>query len=275
MPGFLFGMSRLPPFPSLEETCLIAPGEPAAVELCHPDGRRPLVVIADHAGNRVPAALGRLGLPEAEFARHIAYDIGAAAVARNLAGRLECPAVLASYSRLVVDCNRAPDDPSLIPAASDGTRIPGNLGLDEAHRRARLATFHTSYHAAVAAALDRFRAGGAVPWLFSVHSFTPEMNGEARPWDAGILWNRDGRVVLPLMERLRALGLCVGDNEPYSGRLIAYTIDRHAAAAGIPHATVEIRQDQLETEAGIALWSDRLAAILEELFADPALHGVC
>jgi predicted N-formylglutamate amidohydrolase len=267
-------MTRQSPFPASDETGLIGPGEVPAVEIHNPEGRRALLVIADHAGNRVPACLGRLGLPDEAFARHIAHDIGAAAVARGLADRLDAPAVLSTYSRLVLDCNRAPDDPTLIPEISDGTRIPGNRGLDSLHRAARLAAFHEPYHRAIAAMLDSFRTRGEIPWLFSVHSFTPEMNGQARPWDAGILWNRDGRVVLPLMERLRARGLVVGDNEPYSGRLIAYTIDRHAAAAGIPHATIEIRQDQVETEAGIARWVDLLAEILVELHADPALHGI-
>ncbi|MEO5337504.1 MAG: N-formylglutamate amidohydrolase [Magnetospirillum sp. WYHS-4] len=262
-------MTANPSFGPAMEAVLIGPDDPPAVETGEPDGvPRPFLLIADHAGNRVPLALGDLGLAEAEFSRHIGYDIGAAAVVRRMALRLQAPRVLSAYSRLVVDCNRDPADPTCIPAISDGVPIPGNRHLSVRQRALRLAAIHEPYHRAVAARLGLFREAGTVPWLLSVHSFTPSLGGVVRPWDAGVLWNRDLRLAAPLMARLCAAGLTVGDNEPYSGRGVAYTIDRHAVPAGLPHGTVEIRQDHLESKAGIDRWADLLAGILEDMHVD-------
>jgi predicted N-formylglutamate amidohydrolase len=257
---------------------LLAADEPAPFESVNAAGAAPLLLICDHAAAFIPRALGGLGLDEAQLRRHIALDIGAAEVTRLLAGRLDAPAVLSRFSRLVIDPNRTFEAPSLIPVRSDGIEVPGNRDLLPAAREARIRTFHQPYHEAVAARLDALVAAQAAsgpppPAVVSVHSFTPVMDGQERPWQVGILWNRDGRLALPLMARLRALGLEVGDNLPYSGRAIfGYSLQRHAEARRLPHVLVELRQDLIDTRQGAEEWAGLLAAALQEALLDP---GVC
>lgn len=252
---------------------LLGPGDPAPAALFNGAGAAPLLIVCDHAAPAVPRALGSLGLDEAVLRRHIGWDIGAARVVRHLASLLDAPAVLSAYSRLVVDCNRAPDDPTSIVTESDGVAVPGNAGLSPAGRAARLAACFHPYHDRIAACLSAFRRKGVAPAVFSVHSFTPVMNGFARPWHAGVLWDRDPRLPVPLLAALRRRnpGLVVGDNEPYSAQAPAgYTMRRHAEAAGLPHALVELRQDLIETEAGAARWAEILAGALA---AAPVARG--
>jgi predicted N-formylglutamate amidohydrolase len=253
---------------------LLGPDDPAPFELHRPDARAPVVVACDHASRAFPAALGRLGLPREATWRHIAFDIGAGELARALADRLDALAVLAGYSRLVIDCNRRLDDPTAIVAVSDGQRIPGNEHLSAEERDARAEACYWPYHAALDAALGARTAGARVPVLLAVHSFTPVYAARARPWQVGVLWDRDPRIAGPLIARLAAeKGLVVGDNEPYSGRHPAdYTIDRHAEAAGLPHVCLEVRQDELLTPTGVARWAERLAAALGPILADPGLY---
>uniref|UniRef100_UPI001A973596 N-formylglutamate amidohydrolase n=1 Tax=Arenibaculum pallidiluteum TaxID=2812559 RepID=UPI001A973596 len=237
--------------------------------------RAPVLLLADHAGRAVPRALGRLGVAEPEFERHIAWDIGTAGLTRLLARRFDAPALLGVYSRLVVDLNRALDDPTLMPEISDGTVVPANRALDAAAREARLEAIYRPYHGMVEHLLDGFAGRGVVPAVVSVHSFTPVMRGLARPWHAGVLWDRDPRMAVPLIAGLRAdPALVVGDNEPYTGRGAHGTIDRHAVARGLPHVLVEIRQDLIATPEGEAEWAARLADALKPILADPALYRV-
>jgi predicted N-formylglutamate amidohydrolase len=252
---------------------LLGGDDPPPFELVNGRGRAPLVVVCDHGGRAIPKALGGLGLAARELDRHIAYDIGAEGVARILAARLDAPAVVCRYSRLVVDPNRAPGSPESVVAASDGTAIPGNLGLSEEAAEARLDAIFWPYHRAVAGALARqWRASGRPPALFSVHSFTPVYGGRARPWAAGVLWNRDMRIAVPLLTKLgERSGLPIGDNEPYSGRSHAYTIDVHGGVPGLANCGIEIRQDQVETEAGIERWGALLADALRDILADQEL----
>lgn len=241
--------------------------------------RRPAVLVCDHASNAVPEHLAQLGVSEAVLARHVAWDIGAGALADALARALELPVVAAGYSRLVVDCNRDPASAASMLAISDGDVIPGNQAIDPADRAARIREMFDPYHAAVeaelAAAAGRAPAPHAAPALIAVHSFTPVMNGQARPWHCGILWDADPRLPLPLLAALRAEpGLVVGDNQPYSGRDPAdYTVSRHAAARGWPHVCLEIRQDLLMDERGVAEWAARLARLLAPMLDDPALYA--
>jgi predicted N-formylglutamate amidohydrolase len=224
---------------------LLGPDDPPAVEVVNPDGAAPLVFVSDHASQAIPKALGSLGLDAAALDRHIAWDIGIAALTRRLAARLDAPAVLAGYSRLVIDCNRHPDDPTSIVTASDGVVVPGNIDLPLAARAARQAACFAPFHRAIATILERKRGAGVVPALISTHSFTPVMAGFRRPWHVGLLWNRDRRV----FDRLSAMlgadpAICVGDNEPYSGRAAqGYTIAQHGEAAGLAHVMIELRQD--------------------------------
>ncbi|HVZ13161.1 MAG TPA: N-formylglutamate amidohydrolase [Bauldia sp.] len=234
-----------------------------------------LVLVCDHAANAVPPEYGDLGLPAAEFRRHIAYDPGAAALTRALGAALGAPAVFSTFSRLLIDANRGEDDPTLIMRLSDGAVVPGNARVDAAERARRIARYHAPYHAAVDAALDAALAAGVVPAIFSVHSFTPVWRGVPRAWHCGVLWDNDPRMAVPLIEGLRADGsLIVGDNEPYAGALAGDSMYRHATRRGLAHALVEVRQDLIADEAGVAAWAERLVTLLVGLNRDPALHGV-
>lgn len=260
---------------------LLAPDEPPPARIVNPDGTSPVLLICEHAANRVPRALADLGLPPAELKRHIGWDIGAAAVTERLSAHLDAPAVLATYSRLVVDLNRTLDDPTLMPDVSDGTPVPGNAAITEADRAARLAALYDPFHATVTAARRRIAETGRVPVVIGIHSFTPALldvncpYAGPRPWHVGVLWNRDPRLAVSLIEALRAeSGLVVGDNEPYSARTgRGHTARFHAEAEGLPWAMLEIRQDLIGTDAGAHAWADRLARIIPALLSDTRLAG--
>ncbi|MBC7137307.1 MAG: N-formylglutamate amidohydrolase [Defluviimonas sp.] len=229
------------------------------------------LVTCDHATNTVPAEVGggSLGLSAEDMARHIAYDVGAAGVTRHLAARLDAPAILSNFSRLVIDPNRGEDDPTLLMRLYDGTIIPANRHADAAELERRLAACHRPYHAAYA----RLAARRPDTVICAVHSFTPRLNGRApRPWQVGILHSHlDSRLARPLIARLAATGLCVGDNEPYLGHLDGDAIDRHALQPGRPNVLIELRNDLIATDEGQREWADRLAPILEESLAETGL----
>ena len=229
------------------------------------------LVTCDHATNTVPAEVGggSLGIAPEDMARHIAYDVGAAGLTRHLAERLEAPAILTNFSRLVIDPNRGEDDPTLLMRLYDGTIIPANRHADAAELERRLNAYHRPYHAAYAALAAR-RPDTVI---CAVHSFTPRLNGRAlRPWQVGILHSHlDSRLALPLIARLAATGLCVGDNEPYLGHLDGDAIDSHALQPGRPNVLIEVRNDLIGTEAGQIEWADRLAPILQASLADTGL----
>ncbi|HXS39342.1 MAG TPA: N-formylglutamate amidohydrolase [Stellaceae bacterium] len=252
---------------------LLDPGEPPPVEICNQAGAAPLLLTCDHASRAIPRALAKLGLADAVIARHIGWDIGAAAVTRRLAPLLDAPAVLAGYSRLVIDCNRPPEDASSIPAASDGVAIPGNTDLSPEARHARRLALFEPFHAAISGRLAAHRRAGTAPALVSIHSFTPSMGGRARPWHAGVLWDGDGRIALPLLAALRGeAGLVIGDNEPYSAREpVGYTQRHHGLEAGLPHVAIELRQDLVAEEAGARGWAERLARLLRPILAQEGL----
>jgi predicted N-formylglutamate amidohydrolase len=234
-----------------------------------------VLVICDHASPAIPAHLGELGLAEAARYAHVAWDIGAAEVTRGLARRLNCPAVLAGVSRLVIDCNRQPGDPTSIPICSCGIAVPGNADIDDVEADSRAEAWFWPYHHEIGTRLAHLFRHGTAPAMISVHSFTPVMNGVARPWEVGVLWNRDPRMAEPVLAGLRAHGeLRVGDNQPYSGREINYSLDTHAGAAGLPHVSFEIRQDLITDQAGCARWAELLAAALRPVLDQPDLHRV-
>ncbi|OYX07851.1 MAG: hypothetical protein B7Z08_11645 [Sphingomonadales bacterium 32-68-7] len=197
---------------------LLAQPDPSPVQVHNPGGASPFLLLGDHAGNAIPAALGALGLGPADLGRHIAWDLGIAALGPMLADRLDAPFISQAYSRLVIDCNRDPDGPEAIVEVSDGTPVPGNRGLSEALRRQRIAAIHRPYHDAVAQALRERHAAGVQIHLVSLHSFTPTMDGFDRPWEIGVL-HGDGhtRLAHALLQVLRARRVpAVGDNEPYA-----------------------------------------------------------
>lgn len=271
-------MTHSSTFPAMssDPSRLLAPGDPPAVEFFRAEGKAPVLLTCDHASRRVPHRLRSLGLDAATLAQHIGWDIGAAAVTRALAERLDAPAILAGYSRLVVDCNRALEDPTSIPAVSDGIAVPGNRDLAPEMRAGRVDALFRPYHAAIEQALDAFAQRGVHPAVLSIHSFTPMMNGIARPWHVGILWDKDPRIPVPVLAALRAdPAIVVGDNEPYSAREPAgYTVRTHAVGRGLPHLAVELRQDLIAEDAGALGWARRLARALTDILRDPGLYKV-
>lgn len=246
---------------------LLSPLDPAPVQVLREDGRSPFLLIADHAGRAVPSALGRLGLPQSELDRHIGWDIGIAGTTARLSERLDACAILQAYSRLVIDCNRPLDSPGSIVERSDGTPVPGNLDLDAHQRAQRIAEIFEPYHARIAAELDRRASAGRPVVLVAMHSFTPSMAGNDRPWHAGVLYQRDARFAHALLEALRDEGdLVVGDNEPYRvSDATDYAIPVHAERRGLPHVELEIRQDLIADEAGQQAWAQRLARLFTAL----------
>ncbi|WP_448657838.1 N-formylglutamate amidohydrolase [Sphingomonas sp. CJ99] len=222
-------------------------------------GTDDVLLLCDHASNAVPTDID-LGIDPALLDTHIAVDLGAAALTRALAARLAAPAVLATVSRLVIDLHREPDSPGLIPQQSDGQAIPGNAAAD---RAARIARFHRPYHRAVASAVRTVKPR----LIVAVHSFTPQLStgSDPRPWTVGVLYNRDTATGRAALAALSAIGQSPGDNQPYSGRDLNTTINRHAEGQGIAGVAIEVRNDQLSDPAGIDCWADNLAQMIAHM----------
>ena len=253
----------------MAEGGLLEPDEPNPVTLENESGDSVFFLTCEHAGRAFPRRLGRLGLPEAETLRHIAWDIGIGAVGRELSLLLNAAVILQTYSRLVIDCNRDPKVPSSIPEISEATEIPGNRSLNETERAARVDAIFRPYHNAIAAALDRRAAADRASVLVALHSFTPVFKGVSRPWHVAVLFNRDPRLAHALAELLRADGsLMIGENEPYRvSDLTDYTVPVHGERRGLPHVEIEIRQDLITDPSGQREWAERLARLL------PAAYG--
>lgn len=221
-----------------------------------------LLIVCDHAEAALPASVGNLGLTSDQLASHIAWDIGAAKLAKLLAGHLGAHCILAGVSRLVVDCNRAPHSPGWMPEETCGVAIPGNVNLSQAHIQARQHDWYDPYHHAIARTLRSM----AQPVVLAIHSFTPVMNDQPRPWHVGILWNRDDRLAKPMIAGLRQMaGIEVGDNQPYSGQILNYTLDHHAGRAGLPHLSIEVRQDLIANDQGVLLWGQKLLHVFRQM----------
>lgn len=238
-----------------------------AFELINPRAVADLIIIADHAGNAVPAELGDLGLSPADLARHIAWDIGAGGVARRLAKRLNAPAVLARISRLVIDPNRPLGDIESIPTVSDGSPIPGNRNLNASARDARAGLSFYPYHRQVEHEIARLRQAGRTPAVLSIHSFTPELmtTRSPRPWHVGVMSSYDRKLASYLLDAFSTReGLVVGDNQPYSGFMHGYAMKRHALAQFLAHAQLEIRQDLIGDEAGQERWANLIADLMAD-----------
>ena len=251
---------------------LLAADEPAPVTVHNENGRSPFLIVADHAGNSMPRALGRLGVAETECERHIAWDIGIAAVCRLVADALDATLVQQNYSRLVIDCNRTPGSETSMPEISEITPVPGNIGLSEGRKSARVREIFAPYHDRIETELDRRRQAGRPAALIAMHSFTPVFMGEARPWHAGVLYNRDPRFAHLLMALLkREEGLVVGDNEPYSVTDASdYTIPIHGERRGLHHIAIEIRQDLIADNKGQRAWGALLARLLPQAYQELA-----
>jgi predicted N-formylglutamate amidohydrolase len=222
-------------------------------------GRADLLVVVDHASNRVPADID-LGLPTELLERHIGWDIGAEPVGRELCRRFGCPGLFGTVSRLVIDLHREEDSAALIPEASDGHLIPGNQNLTAFDRAERIARFWRPYHAALAALVAEHRPA----LIAAVHSFTPRLetsDGASRPWEVGILYNQDTRAACIAIAELRRQGFATGDNQPYSGKLLNATMNMHAEANGIPYLAIEVRNDLISDEAGVQRWANILESM--------------
>ncbi|HEX2591701.1 MAG TPA: DUF1244 domain-containing protein [Rhizomicrobium sp.] len=242
----------------------------AAFELFQPErsGKSRLIFVCDHASNAVPAPYGDLGLAPALFQTHIAYDIGAAAVTRALAASFAAPAVIACWSRLLIDLNRGADDPTIVMKLSDGSMIPGNRNADAGEVAHRIAAFHKPYHDAIEEEIAQARAAGIVPVLISLHSFTPQMKGVKRPWEIGVLWDRDDRLAAPLLRRFVESGFVTGDNEPYSGELENDCMYRHGTMHGLPHVLIEMRQDLIGSADDARAFAERMQPVLTAALAE-------
>jgi predicted N-formylglutamate amidohydrolase len=244
---------------------LLAPDEPAAVLEIGRDGPSRFVIVVDHAGRRIPRRLKNLGLPPAELERHIAWDIGALAVARQVAAALDASLLAQNYSRLVIDCNRDPKVATSIPPLSESVQIPGNIDLSEAEIAARRAEIFDPYHERLRALLDERQAAGRATILVAQHTMTDVFKGTRREMHAAVLYNRDRRFAGLVLDSLRReSALLIADNEPYFvSDETDYTIPRHGEARGLPHVEIEIRQNLVSDEAGQAAWAKRIAGALQ------------
>ncbi|MCJ8055840.1 N-formylglutamate amidohydrolase [Shinella curvata] len=249
---------------------LLAIDEPPPYAVVNPDGTSPYLLLCEHASNRIPRALGDLGLPETERRRHIAWDIGVSALSQHLSRALDAPLFMSNYSRLVIDCNRPLGVPSAIPEISETTEIPGNLDLTDAERQQRIDTLFTPYADVVARRLDLLQQQGKRQIIVGIHSFTPVYLGRQRPWHAGILYGEAagfGRALIDQLQREDAL--TIGDNEPYTiHRDEDYTVPVHADARGLPGALIEVRHDLIDTLAGVDEWGTRLTRCFENILKE-------
>ena len=242
---------------------LLSVDEPPPFVVRNADATAPVLLVCDHASRRFPRALGTLGLDPVVRRGHLALDIGAGALTELLAERLGATAVLCRYSRLIVDCNRQLMDPGAFLEYGDGVVIPGNRKLRQVDRDRRADEIYWPYHDAIAGQIQRFRGRGIDPVLVSIHSFTPVLNGEARSWEMGVLWDKDRATAEVFIQDLRQAGYLVGDNEPYSGKAPQdFTIDHHAESIGIPHVGIEIRQDLIFRDDGVARLADLLQGVI-------------
>jgi predicted N-formylglutamate amidohydrolase len=251
--------------PSTNDFKLLAADEPPAVLETGRDGTSRFVIVVDHAGRRIPRRLNNLGLPAAELERHIAWDIGGLAVARQVAAALDASLLAQNYSRLVIDCNRDPTVASSIPRLSESVQIPGNMALSEAEIAARRAEIFDPYHDRLRALLDARQVIGRPTILVAQHTMTNIFAGARREMHAAVLYNRDRRFAGLVLESLRReAGLLIADNEPYFvSDETDYTIPRHGEARGLPHVEIEIRQDLVSDEAGQSAWAGRIAGALQ------------
>ena len=260
-------MRGMPDFNGREAFSLVEPLVTDSYEVIR--GRRDagLLLLCDHAKNAIPGDYGTLGLSADQLQRHIAYDIGAEAVTRHVAQLLGAPAICTRFSRLLIDPNRGLDDPTLIMRISDGAVVPGNRHIDAAERERRIRQYYEPYHLRMDSLIEQSIAAGVPPVLLSVHSFTDNWKGVPRPWHAAILWDRDYRFSVPLLEALRAEdGIVVGENEPYDGKLAGDCMWQHGTRRGLAHTILEVRQDLICTPEGQRAWAERIAAAVQAVF---------
>ena len=257
------------------QTDILAESGDDSVTVLNRDGTSPIILMCDHASPDIQPEYNKLGLVDDVFEKHVAYDIGARDMTHEMVRLLDAPAVLTNYSRLLIDPNREPNQPGYIPTVSDGITIPGNIDLDDAERGARMRRFHEPFHDAVSLQLDYMQQKGVTPMVVGVHSFTPIMQGAGRPWQIGLLWNRDPRLAVRLLDYFRQdPQLTVGDNEPYSGRVLGFSMDEHGGRNGFANVVFEVRQDLIATPEDARHWAKVAVDSLLHVTADASLFGV-
>ena len=252
---------------------LIGPGDPPPFVTYNDHGKAPVLLVADHASPLFPAGMNQLGLADWVLERHVVWDIGVDKLTQFLADELDAQAVLAGFSRLIVDPNRKPDHASAFVEISDGIAIPGNIGLDDEQKALRLQSFFNPYHDKITERLTHFEKNGIVPAVIAVHTCSPVFDRVVRPWHIGVMWDKDPRIPVPLIKRFKQMdGICIGDNEPYSGRHPNdFTIDHHAEPAGLPHVGFEVRQDLVNDDEGARKWAGIMAEALSDILSDQEL----
>ncbi|MCK5423797.1 MAG: N-formylglutamate amidohydrolase [Emcibacter sp.] len=243
-------------------------------EVLNPKGMANIILICEHASNYIPQEYDNLGLESDFLDKHIAWDIGMEQLTRQMSERLDAPAIIATFSRLLIDPNREEDHATLIPQASDNIPIPGNQNLSQAEVENRKNKYYHSFHNRAEELVKTKTSSGNVPLICGMHSFTPNMNGYSRPWHAGMLWNKDPRLAQALIKSLMTRGYNVGDNEPYSGQNLFFTMMRHGNDHGVPHVTIEIRQDEVSNPQGIDKWADILSSDLEEITRNTHIRSI-
>ncbi|WP_025899350.1 N-formylglutamate amidohydrolase [Sneathiella glossodoripedis] len=236
--------------------------------LLNEESQTPVFLIADHASREIPEKYNNLGIEDVSLLRrHVAWDIGIEDVTKRMAERLGCTAIFSKFSRLLIDANRYPDDPSSTPYISDGVVVPMNENVTDEDRQERISTYFSPYHFKIEAILAQKLKQHKSPLVISMHSFTPIMNDFERPWHVGVLWDQDGRIALPMLDVLRKNPtLVVGDNEPYSARKpLGYTMNEHGTKKNIPHVVVEIRQDLIDTHHGAEQWAGLMVDVINQI----------
>ena len=250
--------------------------DPTPFEIYNGDGSAQGIILADHASNYIPPHMNNLGLSGEMLNRHIAYDIGTDLLTRRLAERLDMRALIANYSRLIVDINRHYDHKTLIPETGEGKPIPGNQNLDRQDRESRLNEIYEPYHHKLDEMVATFTNRNQVPVLISLHSFNREFFNALRPWEIGVMWARDRRIAEQVYDYFHARGYCVGDNKPYDLRMLSgSTTSRHGDDCALPNVLIEIRNDLLDTQAQIDRWAEKLANCMESILANPAIYSYC
>jgi predicted N-formylglutamate amidohydrolase len=248
------------------DTEFLAAHEPPPCTVLNCDAQAPILLVCDHASRRFPASLGDLGLDPPARRCHLAVDIGAGTLTRQLAAGLSVTAVLCEYSRLVIDCNRQLLDPSAFLEFGDGIVIPGNRNLRDEQKETRANAIYWPYHRAIEEEVKRLTSFGTPPAVLAIHSFTPVLNGVSRPWHMGVLWDTDQRLAEVFLKELGEAGFHVGDNEPYSGKAPQdFTIDQHAEANGLPHVGIEIRQDLIARQTGVNEMTELFVRIIRTI----------
>lgn len=256
---------------------LLQAGEPAPYRIENAKGSAPVLIVCDHASNRVPKALNNVGLSKADLEKHIAWDPGTENIGRYMSEKLDAAAFFATYSRIVVDVNRGERSPECMREVSDHVQVPGNKGLSAAQKRQRLDEIFWPYHRALTGQIKNYLKKGIVPVIVSLHSFTPEMDGFKRPWHIGVLWNKEEEIARRVVENLRAQnpGMVVGENEPYTlkqANLSKNTIKTHAEDTGLPYVIVEFRQDLVATKRDALKWGRIFLEALAPILMDEGLY---